>query len=60
MSINAATKAAEHDTSMTTETRIPISHATRELVRAQKRGGETYDDLLRNMVAQYDPDETKN
>jgi hypothetical protein len=45
---------------MTTDTRIPVSNATRELVKAQKRGGETYDDLLRNMVAQYDPDEAKN
>lgn len=60
MSINAAAKAAEHDPVMTTDTRIPVSHATRELIKAQKRGGETYDDLLRSMVAQYDPDEAKN
>jgi|AntRauTorcE11898_2_1112593.scaffolds.fasta_scaffold06305_2 hypothetical protein len=60
MSINAAAKVAEHDPAMTTDTRIPVSRATRELVKAQKRGGETYDDLLRNMVTQYDPDEAKN
>lgn len=39
-----------------TETRIPCSRATRELVQAQKRGGESYDELLRKMAAQYDPD----
>lgn len=38
------------------ETRIPCSRQTRDLVRSQKRGGESYDDLLRKMVAQYEPD----
>lgn len=57
MSINTAAKAADHDPVMTTDTRIPVSHPTRELIKAQKRGGETYNDLLRNMVAQYDPDD---
>jgi hypothetical protein len=37
-------------------TRIPVSVRTRELVKAQKRGGETYDRLLRRMVNQYDPE----
>lgn len=34
---------------------ITVSPDTRDLVRSQKRGGETYDSLLRKMVAQYDP-----
>jgi len=41
---------------MTTRSRIPVSRSTRDLVKAQKRGGETYDDLLRQMVEQYNPD----
>lgn len=40
---------------MAAKSRIPVSRSTRELVKAQKRGGETYDDLLRQMVEQYDP-----
>lgn len=47
------------DFTMTT-TRIPVSNKTRDLVKAQKRGGETYDDLLRQMVEQYDPDCAKS
>lgn len=39
-----------------TDSRIPVSRSTRDLVKAQKRGGQTYDDLLREMVEQYDPD----
>lgn len=38
-------------------TRLPVSPATRDLVKAQKRQGETYDHLLREMVDQYDPKE---
>jgi len=38
-----------------TETRIPCSLKTRELLKAQKRGGECYDKLLKRMVQQYDP-----
>jgi hypothetical protein len=38
-------------------TRIPVYPETRDLVRAQKRGGESYDELLRAMVAQYEPKE---
>jgi glucan phosphoethanolaminetransferase (alkaline phosphatase superfamily) len=30
---------------------------TRDRLRAQKRGGETYDELLLKMLEQYDPDE---
>lgn len=37
------------------ETRIPCSRDTRDLVKSQKRAGETYDTLLRKMVEQYDP-----
>lgn len=29
---------------------------TRELVRSLKRGGQTYDELLRRMAGTYDPD----
>ena len=29
---------------------------TRERIRTLKRGGETYDELLRRMAKQYDPD----
>jgi len=39
-----------------TETRIPCSLETRELLKAQKRGGECYNKLLQKMVQQYDPD----
>jgi hypothetical protein len=38
------------------ESRIPCSRETRELVQAQKRGGENYDSVLRKMVNQYDPE----
>jgi hypothetical protein len=42
-------------------TRAYISPEAREMLHSLKRGGETYDDLLREMVAQYDveaaPDE---
>lgn len=43
----------------TTETRIPCSQRTRELVKEQKRGGESYDELLRKMAAQYEPERAK-
>lgn len=39
-----------------TETRIPCSCRTRQLVKAQKRGGESYDELLRKMAKQYEPE----
>jgi len=39
-----------------TETRIPCSLATRRFVKSQKRGGESYDRLLRKMVKQYEPE----
>lgn len=38
-------------------THITCSESTRDLVKTQKRGGESYDDLLQKMVKQYNPDE---
>jgi hypothetical protein len=35
--------------------RIPCSTEVRQLVKAQKRGGESYDSLLRKMAEQYEP-----
>jgi hypothetical protein len=41
------------------ETRIPCSTETREkYLKPLKRGGETYDDLLRKMAEQYEPGTT--
>jgi hypothetical protein len=43
------------------ETTIPCSRETRdEVIRPKKRGGESYDRLLRKMAAQYDPDAATN
>jgi len=39
-----------------TQTRIPCSRTTRKLVKEQKRGGESYDELLRKMAEQYEPE----
>ena len=37
---------------------LPISRHTRdEVIRPLKRGGETYDELLRRMADQYEPRE---
>ena len=38
------------------ESRIPCSKDTRLLVQSLKRGGETYDSLLRKMARQYEPE----
>ena len=35
---------------------VYCSAETKKLVRRQKQGGETYDELLRRMVQEYDPD----
>jgi hypothetical protein len=35
---------------------IYCSAETRDLVRGLKRGGETYDELLRRMAREYGPD----
>lgn len=37
-------------------TRIAIKKGTRDLVRSYKRGGETYDELIRKMARQYEPE----
>lgn len=39
---------------------IYCSTETRELVRGLKRGGETYDELLRRMADQHDPDDEQH
>lgn len=57
IAVNADESKTDLRRKMTKDSRIPVSHATRELVKAQKRGGETYDSLLRRMVEQYDPDQ---
>ena len=44
------------DSERNTDARIAIDSETREKLRGQKRGGETYDRLLRKMIDQYDPD----
>jgi len=41
--------------SMANDTRIPVSSETRDTVRACKRGGESYDELLQKMAEQYQP-----
>jgi hypothetical protein len=43
-------------TERNTDARIAVSAETRDLVKAQKRGGETYDELLRKMAKEYDPE----
>lgn len=45
------------DSSTNSEARIAVSTETRDRVRANKRGGETYDQLLQKMAEQYDPEE---
>lgn len=44
------------ETEQKADARIAVSSETRKLVRDQKRGGETYDQVLRKMVSQYDPE----
>lgn len=38
-----------------TESRIPCSIETRKRLKAAKRGGQTYEELLKAMLEQYDP-----
>jgi len=38
------------------EARLPCSDEVRRRVRAKKRGGESYDSVLRKMLDQYDPE----
>lgn len=42
--------------SKATESRIAVSHDTRKRLKAAKRGGDTYNDVIQKMVDQYDPD----
>lgn len=39
------------------DARISIRRSTRDEIKMLKRGGETYDSVLRKMIDQYDPDE---
>lgn len=41
----------------TVRVNIKVSPDTREQVKSLKRGGESYDQLLRKMAAQYNPEE---
>lgn len=41
----------------TIDSRVPVATETRKLLAAQKRGGETYDNLLHKMIEQYNPEE---
>lgn len=45
------------DTATNAGARIAVTPETRDLIRMQKRGGETYDQLLQKMADQYNPDE---
>lgn len=38
------------------ESRIGLSHERRKELKALKRGGESYDSLLKKMIRQYDPE----
>lgn len=38
------------------ETRVPCSKETRARLRSAKRGHMTFDELFRQMLAQYDPE----
>lgn len=41
-----------------TNSSVPVSGETRRLVKSQKRAGQTYDELLRRMAEQYEPEVT--
>jgi len=42
---------------MEPETTLPVAVETREeILRPLKRGGETYDELLRKMAREYEPE----
>lgn len=43
-----------------TPTTIRISREIRDELRAQKRGGESYDQLIEKMIRQYNPTEGEN
>ncbi|EJN60458.1 hypothetical protein [Halogranum rubrum] len=37
-----------------TEERIAVTPGCRDMIRQKKRGGETFDSVLRKMVSRYD------
>jgi len=39
-------------------TTIPVKQETREMVQSLKRGGVSYDTLVREMAADYSPEES--
>ena len=41
---------------MSTQTSIPCSPEVRDLVQAQKRGGESYNEVLAKMCETYEPE----
>lgn len=43
--------------STATESRVPLSNERRRELKALKRGGESYNQLIGKMIEQYDPDE---
>jgi len=45
---------------MESETRIPVESETRDRLRARKRGAQTYDDVLREMMESPDKDGRTN
>jgi cytochrome c-type biogenesis protein CcmH/NrfF len=38
-------------------TTVSVTPEMRDMLRAQKRGGQTYSELIESMVAQYEPEE---
>ena len=38
------------------EATLPVSRDTHEIVRSKKRGGETFDTLVKRVFKQYQPD----
>jgi len=38
------------------EATLPVSHDTHEIVRSKKRGGETFDTLVKRVFEEYQPD----
>lgn len=47
---------SDPDGDRTADSRLAVTRETRDMVRGLKRGGETYDQLLRKMAEQYDPE----
>jgi predicted DNA-binding protein len=45
---------------MNATSRIPVEPDVRERLQAQKRCGQTYSHLLKQMIEQYDPEQAKS